>query len=188
MIIIRTVMTTIIVLSVYTNICYASDKSSVMLESLMKCDHDFEPAEIIKLLQREGIIGQKPIEEGDGIPTYLVLKPIRIFNKDIKLVEGWSSNKMFFRGHGTAPPTHIALGFGEPRWSYDSSIGKLVSEYPTCRNKISSKNHREGMRSIDLSNYSKEVGDQYKSFSVYVCTLSESYVSGPVEECSNTKK
>lgn len=139
--------------------------AELLLENTLKCDHDFEPAQIIELLQKEGVIEKKPISEENGIPTYLVIKPTKVFGKDIKIVEGWSPNKMF---HSTPSDAlkHIAVGIGEPvSFDYKKSLMiELEQEYPPCYSKL-------GVRDNLFSNYRIKVGDKNKFYFVHNCSI-----------------
>lgn len=94
------------------------------LEELMRCKQVFKPALIIKALQDNGIIGKKPVSSDDGIPTFVVVKPIAVYGLEVKIVEGWArTGGVFQRGPGTAPPTHISLGFDH---RYAKSLGSVL--------------------------------------------------------------
>lgn len=84
------------------------------LQSIMNCgaNNVFKPEEVIRYMQKEGVIGKKPIDDTDGVPVYRVIKPIRIFEMEIVTISGWNdSGGMFFRVPGTQPRKFIGVGF-----------------------------------------------------------------------------
>ena len=90
----------------------AATPAETFVEEIMRCRQDFRPASVIRLLQDEGYIGRKPVFMGDGIPTFPVIKTMKLFGLDVRFVEGWDHEGGFFkRGPGTAPPIHIGIVF-----------------------------------------------------------------------------
>ena len=85
-----------------------------LLQLVMRCEvnNEFKPEEVIKFLQQKDTIGKNPIEYGDGVPVYKVIKPIKIFGMDIVTLEGWNdTGGIFIRVPGTPPPKYIGVGF-----------------------------------------------------------------------------
>lgn len=138
-----------------------------LLEKAIKCDHEFQPEFVIKTLQNSGVIGRKPIFQGDGIPTYLLKKPVNFHGLQVMLVEAWSYNgEMFSRGPGTAPPVHLALGFNE------GDADKLKSIVPdNTTKKFAGKEFSNGFLYTSDSNYSRKVNGTFKSYPIVTCTL-----------------
>ena len=146
---------------------YAQNPSEQLLENALKCDHNFEPAEIIKSLQKDGVIGEKPIEENEGIQTYLVIKPTKFHGEDIRIIEGWSSNKMFHGEPWKASP-FIAVGVGEPGFYGLDTLynAETKKQYPPCYTKV-------GIRDNSFSYYSISAGDYNKVYLTHICRLGD---------------
>ena len=161
-----------------TSHSYAQNPSEQLLENALKCDHNFEPVEIIKSLQKDGVIGEKPIFDEDGIKTYSVIKSIKIFGKDIKIVEGWSPNKFFNEGSTYYEKKHIAVGVGE-LVTYDHSKSldaELEKDYPPCYTKI-------GVRDNLDSNYWIDTKDKHLYYLMHVCSLGDQIMRN-LDKCS----
>ena len=160
-----------------TSHSYAQNPSEQLLENALKCDHNFEPAEIIKSLQKDGVIGEKPIFDEDGIQTYSVIKSTKIFGKDIKIVEGWSPNKLFHGGSANSKK-HIAVGVGElvPYDHSKSLDAELEKDYPPCYTKI-------GVRDNLDSNYWIDAKDKHLYYLMHVCSLGDQ-IMRDLDKCS----
>jgi hypothetical protein len=104
------------------------------LAKAMSCEGEIEPENVLERLQQEGFIGSSPVAVMDGMPTFQVLKPLKILGLRVKFVTGWDyTGKFFKRAPGTAPGVWIEIvveGDGDHvRQMASQALRKNVIEY-----------------------------------------------------------
>lgn len=88
----------------------AADGPAAPLLRALECQSDFKPENVIGALQRSGVIGRKPAQRMDGIPSYLTTMPVTFHGLTAVTIEGWNyEGSQFTRAPGTAPPVHVAM-------------------------------------------------------------------------------
>jgi hypothetical protein len=76
----------------------------------LECNGGFKPEVVLGALQKGGVIGTKPAQVGDGIPSFEPRTRIDFHGLTATTIEGWNSQgRMFSRGPGTAPPIHVGI-------------------------------------------------------------------------------
>lgn len=76
----------------------------------LECAGAFKPEVVLGALQKDGVIGTKPAQVGDGIPSFEPRTRIEFHGLTATTVEGWNhKGRMFSRGPGTAPPIHVGI-------------------------------------------------------------------------------
>jgi hypothetical protein len=154
-------------ISVSANSAHPSEIDDKYIDQFMECNQEIDPAKIIREFQKRKIIGTKPVDEGDGIPTFKLLKKAKYQGLLIKYIEGWSHNRsVFFRGPGTAPPVFIGLVFDQ------TDADKVAGLYPkSVDTKFKGTEFYAGSKWVTDSNYSIEVGKAFKSFPTIQCDM-----------------
>ena len=88
----------------------AADGPAAPLLRALECRGGFKPEVILGTLQRSGVIGRKPAQRMDGIPSYVPTVPVEFHGLTALTVEGWNyEGSQFTRAPGTAPPVHVAM-------------------------------------------------------------------------------
>ncbi len=108
----------------------AEPPSVVALEKAMSCTHVLHPRLLLRALQRDGVIGRKNLDAGDGMAVFAVIRPFRIEGFEVKYIEGWDHDyrgHMFARGPGTSPGRHISLALKGDEKAIDKRFGILDS-------------------------------------------------------------
>ena len=76
----------------------------------LECNSTFKPEAVLGALQKGGVIGKKPVEVVDGIPSFEPRTRIEFHGLTVITVQGWNHRgRMFSRGPGTAPPIHVGI-------------------------------------------------------------------------------
>lgn len=88
----------------------SSDGPAAPLLRALECQSPFKPENVIGALQRSGVIGRKPAQRMDGIPSYVPTVPVTFNGLTALTIEAWNyEGSQFTRGPGTAPPVHVAM-------------------------------------------------------------------------------
>jgi hypothetical protein len=97
------------------------------LAKAMSCRGMTKPEKVLEGLQREGFIGEVPVDFTDGMPTYRVLKPLRILGLNVEYVKGWDyAGRLFSRGPGTAPGVWIEVVVTGDKANTEMRISKAL--------------------------------------------------------------
>lgn len=101
-----------------------------LAEVFLVCARSPEPGPVFARLRNEGFIGAARSPMADGVPEYVVTKPLTIFGFRVREVSGWQDfvppSPFFARGPGTAPPTFLAAVVeGEPERVHSAVRARL---------------------------------------------------------------
>jgi hypothetical protein len=104
----------------------ARESATALLEKAIACTAAVKPETVLRALQREKLIGATPANNLDGIPTFVVIKPLRIEGLAVKFVEGWDyEGKLFSRGPGTSPGVFVAITVAGDRKTVDERFPEV---------------------------------------------------------------
>lgn len=136
------------------------------LEEALACTGIFKPQNILTELQREGVIGRTPVIQDDGIPVFAVLKPLHIYDLNVKFIEGWDfGGSLFSRGPGTAPPVDVAILVDEDNTVVQSILPRGFKKTYDIGHKI------ETFRYISESYIPDRYNNTRRRLSTIICSI-----------------
>lgn len=96
-----------------TNPALAPMSSADFAEVVLVCVRSPEPGAVLSRLKSDGFIDVPREPIADGVPEFVVKRPLNLFGFRAREVSGWQDvvppSPFFMRGPGTAPPTFLSV-------------------------------------------------------------------------------